>query len=126
MSSAALETITFSVRDFFCFLSSPPLAVQVQGEEEKKEFPLIRHSHLDILKRPFHLFSCLMEKYRAFAHHPPTHSLVWWHLIFLSCSSVCTIRAIYENNWRMTFRQTNPCLCKHSHEGRLLMSGDTA
>lgn len=27
----------------------------------------------------------------------------------------------------MTFRQTNPCLCKRSHEGQLhIMSGDTA
>lgn len=67
-----------------------------------------------------------MEKYSTLACHP--HGMVASHHFWATAQCVkLAVNSICENKWRVTFCQTNPCLCKYSHEGQLLiMMGETA
>lgn len=71
-----------------------------------------------------------MEKYSTLSRHPHPNPkcMVACHHFWATAQCVkLAVNSICENKWRVTFRQTNPCLCKHSHEGQLLiMMGDTA
>lgn len=97
VSSAAWETITFSLRDFQPPLNQLDKSRRRRRRKKKKSSPLIRHNRLETSRGPLHLFSRLMEKYRTLAHYPPTRL---YGSISSSWAAALCVELVQLNLWK--------------------------